>query len=145
MQLRPKDETGVIENFFVIAVLGLAILFVGSFAKAIISVQRYQSGLDLAVRNTIRDLVINPGLGTPGQVATADFTNTFSQMGLSLSNTSFNVSDPLGRCATISISAQKVITPFPVLSVSFILSTHQVEPVDSLASGLSGLDNCVGS
>lgn len=134
----------MIENIFVLLIIVLALVTTGSIANAALTAQRYKSGLDLTVRNTVRDLVINHNLGSAQTVANSELKATFASMGLSESDTQITASESPGRCGAITVTASKQIYPIWIDQFAITVSADQREPQDPLSSGLMGTATCVG-
>lgn len=140
-----NSEEGVVENVFVLVILVASILLMGTFALTVVNIQRFQAGLNLAARNSIRDLVSSESYGSPSQVVSSDLKDTLSHMGLSNADTTFSVSDPMGRCGTINVSVEKIVHPILAKSLGIRLSSNYSEPQDPLSNGLPGAATCLGS
>lgn len=144
MTTKHKEE-GVIENIFVALVILLALSGMGSFSMLIIQAQRYQAGLDLAVRSIVRDLVTSDYTQDPQQLARSDLASVFESMGLSPAQTHLSVIDTQGRCGTIQVNATKQLDPIGRDAIVIRLSSQMTERQDPLSSGLPGIATCIGS
>lgn len=140
-----RSDDGIVENIFVMVIMVSSIVLMGTFSLTVINVQRFQAGLDLAARNSVRDLVSSQPQSSPTQVVHADLINTLSHMGLSSTDTTFSVTDPMGRCGTIDVSIQKLVHPIPTKSLSIRVVSNYSEPSDPLSNGLPGAATCLDS
>lgn len=143
-KIKIRDQQGMIENIFVLLIILFALLTTGSVANAALTAQRYKYGLDLTVRNTVRDLVLNHNLGSAQTVAETELESSFASMGLSESNTHITASESPGRCGAIKVTASKQIYPLWIDQFSITVSADQSEPQDPLSSGLMGTATCIG-
>lgn len=139
-----SNQQGMIENIFVLLIIVLTLMTTGSIANAALIAQRYKFGLDLTVRNTVRDLVIHHNLGSAQTVAEAELNTSFASMGLSESNTHITASESPGRCGEVTVKASKQIYPLWVDQLAITVSASQSEPQDPLSSGLMGTATCIG-
>lgn len=137
-----KDESGMIENIFLVLITVAALLALGTFAKTALSAQRYKAGLDLATRNTLRYLILNIPIEDPNAIAQRELDLTFAQMDLSTTRSIIYVNDPQQRCGKVTVEAYKILYPLWDKSIVLHLSASQSEAQDTFASGLAGTAVC---
>lgn len=139
---RHLDESGMIENIFLLLITLGALIIVGAFAKTALSAQRYKSGLDLAARNTLRDLVLSAPVNQPQLIAQSELDTTFFEMNLSTNHSTIYVNDSQKRCGEVSVYVDKILYPLWGNKIALHLTARQSEAQDTYTSGLTGSATC---
>lgn len=132
----------MIENIFLLLITVGALFMLGAFAKTALEAQRYKSGLDLAARNTVRDLVLNAPVSQPQFIAQSELDLTFAEMKLSTGHSTIYVDDAQQRCGKVTVYVDKTLYPFWDNKIALHLTSSQSEVQDIFASGLRGSATC---